>query len=305
VNPAEEIASLREQLAYERGRADALTKLLAETLALPPSGRVTRSDTGVGRAEKKGKVYFARQDGLIKIGFSQNPWARMKEIGNPELLATFDGCYADEKDLHGRFSKSRVRGEWFEPSPDLLALIDELRSNDVGLRRSSDVATIRSDDVAVRRTTEELRSNDVATPSSPLVPPASLPTPISPPPFNPPSTRGGPPEKPADPLIDLLKADWLAARGEPLDVAWEDENALRPVLAKHKPEEIREHWRNGLTYTRFPEATSLRNLADVRCWNAWARPQKAATSAPAERPPDAPGLRPGPNGYPNQAPRSL
>jgi len=83
-------------------------------------------------------VYFAsNQGGHIKIGFSSNPWARVRELstgGGPlRLLAVQSGSRQDEAALHLRFSALRKHGEWFEPGQELLTCI-----NDVALR-SSDV----------------------------------------------------------------------------------------------------------------------------------------------------------------------
>lgn len=78
-------------------------------------------------------VYFveARPSGLIKIGSASDPRRRVKELqtGSPEhlrLLAVTTGGELHERDLHARFATDRVRGEWFSPSPSLIALIGGL-----------------------------------------------------------------------------------------------------------------------------------------------------------------------------------
>lgn len=75
-------------------------------------------------------IYFvrARGLGLIKIGRSTNLFERFEALsqGCPdelEILWAYWGPPTDEPALHCRFSRSRVRGEWFEPSDDLIRFI--------------------------------------------------------------------------------------------------------------------------------------------------------------------------------------
>ncbi len=76
-------------------------------------------------------LYFAQAEGIgrIKIGFTDGDVsARLADLqtGSPvpiRLLGTLAGTLEDEKDLHRRFGAARVCGEWFEPTPELLALI--------------------------------------------------------------------------------------------------------------------------------------------------------------------------------------
>lgn len=81
-------------------------------------------------------VYFIRdRRGPVKIGrtSSGNASARLEQLqtGNPyplELLAT-TRKHA-EGELHARFAATRLLGEWFEPTPDLLALIQACREDE-------------------------------------------------------------------------------------------------------------------------------------------------------------------------------
>jgi transcriptional regulator with XRE-family HTH domain len=82
--------------------------------------------------DRKRKLYFVRResDGAIKIGLSRNPKARLGNlrVATPDrlsLLGTVDGDYARERELHKRFADSRIAGEWFEPTDELLALIND------------------------------------------------------------------------------------------------------------------------------------------------------------------------------------
>lgn len=74
-------------------------------------------------------VYFVQMgdDGPIKIGFSSVIERRVSHMqnGNPyplRLLRTMPGGPADERKLHHRFARWRLQGEWFEPTPELVAL---------------------------------------------------------------------------------------------------------------------------------------------------------------------------------------
>lgn len=85
-------------------------------------------------------VYFVQQgaNGPIKIG--RTNFAELKsrigglQIGNPQklnLLARFAAVPAYEKVLHKMFEDSRIRGEWYTPTQDLLDIIDMVRNKNV------------------------------------------------------------------------------------------------------------------------------------------------------------------------------
>lgn len=96
-----------------------------------------RNTTAYCRADEV--VYFCRREGLIKIGVSTNVPRRMAAIskggqmpsgmtvGPVDLLATTPGGYQLESRLHAQFADARVDGEWFQPVPALLRLIDRYR----------------------------------------------------------------------------------------------------------------------------------------------------------------------------------
>lgn len=77
-------------------------------------------------------IYFIRQgeDGPVKIGFARDAGAvdtrlRTFQTGHSEtlhLLGMRPGDLADEAALHQRFAAARLRGEWFEPTAELLEL---------------------------------------------------------------------------------------------------------------------------------------------------------------------------------------
>lgn len=74
-------------------------------------------------------MYFVQQghDGPIKIGWAGNPGARLRElaVGNPmdlHLVGALPGSVAAERAAQSRFADSHIRGEWFRPTPELLAV---------------------------------------------------------------------------------------------------------------------------------------------------------------------------------------
>ena len=75
-------------------------------------------------------IYFIQDSSsqAIKIGVSKQPLKRLADLqtAHPSqllLIGVMDGMQQQEKELHRRFT--RQRGEWFDPSPDLLAFIRE------------------------------------------------------------------------------------------------------------------------------------------------------------------------------------
>lgn len=98
--------------AFSRGAADQLRK----------------------KQEDSASVYFIRrEDGLVKIGYSHNPRARLGQLRQQhqcgmEIIATIQGAHSKEKELHRRFSRDRMQGEWFAPSEDLMNFISSVVS---------------------------------------------------------------------------------------------------------------------------------------------------------------------------------
>jgi len=91
-------------------------------------------------AQIKTHIYFIQEDSEgkpIKIGIAKNPKTRRRTLqtGNSKaltLLGRIKGTKSDETKLHQRFANTRIirkdrsKGEWFESTPELLALIEEL-----------------------------------------------------------------------------------------------------------------------------------------------------------------------------------
>ena len=74
-------------------------------------------------------IYFLQQsdNGPIKIGKTDNLKNRIRELRNASpyslnLLKTIPGN--NERKYHFKFKKYQIKGEWFEPSEELLKFID-------------------------------------------------------------------------------------------------------------------------------------------------------------------------------------
>lgn len=79
-------------------------------------------------------IYFIEMEseGWIKVGFTAGSAERRMaqlQTGQPRklrLLGTIPGTLADEKSLHKEFDVYRGNGEWFEPVPELINVIQSL-----------------------------------------------------------------------------------------------------------------------------------------------------------------------------------
>ena len=95
---------------------------------------------GRPQADDSGTVYFVGHDsGPIKIGFSSKARIRLValRISSPfdlKILASFEGTRADEKRMHSRFAGSRVRGEWFNRTDQLMNEIRDINRSKMSPR---------------------------------------------------------------------------------------------------------------------------------------------------------------------------
>ena len=69
-------------------------------------------------------VYYIKFGDRIKIGTTRNLRQRRINLPCDSVLAAEPGGRPLERERHAQFASSRVIGEWFEPSPDLLAHIE-------------------------------------------------------------------------------------------------------------------------------------------------------------------------------------
>jgi hypothetical protein len=78
-------------------------------------------------------IYFvqAGENGPVKIGFTSSWGLRLSTLqtGNHEELrvrAIVAGDRDDEERMHEKFARTRIRGEWFEATPELMAMCREI-----------------------------------------------------------------------------------------------------------------------------------------------------------------------------------
>jgi hypothetical protein len=98
--------------------------------------RLRRRDmarAGLDPSQRETAIYFLQSEhgGEIKIGRADDVAKRIVSLqtSRPDklvLLAAASGSLQQERDLHDRFSKHRVKGEWFSPVPELVALISDV-----------------------------------------------------------------------------------------------------------------------------------------------------------------------------------
>lgn len=82
------------------------------------------------KAKTLGYVYFASNDRLIKIGHTTRLDKRMDVLGIEPIHHLQIVDYRKlERWFHDYFSKSRVKGEWFDLHPDEIEWIKELESD--------------------------------------------------------------------------------------------------------------------------------------------------------------------------------
>lgn len=81
-------------------------------------------------------IYFIRNErtGNIKIGFSVDPDGRLQQLRTSHcdelrMLLSIPGEMSDERGLHRKFARFRVRGEWFRPEPEIMSEMDRLRNH--------------------------------------------------------------------------------------------------------------------------------------------------------------------------------
>jgi len=88
-------------------------------------------------------IYFIQQGehGPVKIGSTTNVLNRLMvlQIGNPDKLylrASIKGCVATERELHKRFARLRLSGEWFKAVDELRDFLDELHASNSPTRET-------------------------------------------------------------------------------------------------------------------------------------------------------------------------
>lgn len=72
-------------------------------------------------------VYYIRRGPLIKIGTTVDPVQRFRDLLPDEICATEPGARREEQFRHRQFRHLRCLGEHFQPAPELMAHIAEVR----------------------------------------------------------------------------------------------------------------------------------------------------------------------------------
>lgn len=99
-----------------RAEVDAATAVLANIASLDPAIHVA------GQAV----VYYARLDGMVKIGTTKHLAQRMADL-KADLLAYESGTYDLEAERHREYGIARSHLEFFHPAPELIQWIKLLR----------------------------------------------------------------------------------------------------------------------------------------------------------------------------------
>lgn len=120
----------------------------------PGKPRVPRpDDTGAWSIQrrKSDRVYFIQSGGsrAIKIGVSWNPARRLSDLqaGHHEklfLIAEVPGDVTMERELHKEFASTRMSGEWFSCTDELLSRIDYLVNMERGDEESREAHRVPS-----------------------------------------------------------------------------------------------------------------------------------------------------------------
>jgi hypothetical protein len=92
----------------------------------------------IPRYERQQCVYIIGDDCFVKIGTTDNPFARITslQVASPQQLEfhlTFIGGKKEERELHRRFRPHHVHGEWFHFSPEIKEFISSHTSKFVGV----------------------------------------------------------------------------------------------------------------------------------------------------------------------------
>lgn len=104
--------------------------IVPERPALPPRpGKIVARANRNQKMKGRSWVYFAQigRDGPIKIGQSRQVHTRIRALATAHpceirLLGTIPETVVSERSLLNAFGDHCIRGEWFSPTPDLVAL---------------------------------------------------------------------------------------------------------------------------------------------------------------------------------------
>jgi hypothetical protein len=96
---------------------------------------------------REGFVYYAVVQDRVKIGFSKNPWARIKEqrtaAPSMQLAAIESAQFHQEAERHQQFASLHIEREWFRFEGALREHIERLRINDEAVNYESSTSTTK------------------------------------------------------------------------------------------------------------------------------------------------------------------
>lgn len=132
-----EIARLNRKIAAKQAEADRIERRATRRMLHAETAEIDRHKyLDIAATTRKpyptGFVYFITDGETVKIGFSAWPLARMATLQNNtprklSLLTQCEGIMFNEHEMHRRFSKLRVQGEWFRPNKKMMKLIGRLQ----------------------------------------------------------------------------------------------------------------------------------------------------------------------------------
>jgi hypothetical protein len=84
--------------------------------------------------QRMGTIYFIRGAGAIKIGFASSLVRRMASLqtGSPvtlEVIASFKGTMAQERQIHAALAEYRLQGEWFQDTTAVVSAAKRFARN--------------------------------------------------------------------------------------------------------------------------------------------------------------------------------
>jgi hypothetical protein len=98
----------------QAARAKYADQYVVKEIKARKDGELRRKNGGV-----PGQIYFVRQNGLVKVGWSSQLTVRLKDYGaNVEVLCHFPGTRSDETNLHRQLRPYLAQGrEWYMDCP--------------------------------------------------------------------------------------------------------------------------------------------------------------------------------------------
>jgi hypothetical protein len=109
-------------------------------------------------------IYFVQMqcpNGYVKIGVAVELAQRLDKLQNAspyglDLIRVLPGGLKEERELHRRFAASHVRREWFRPTDDLMAFVEEKAPDCLGADAPREANAPKRGSVFVRRALDRM-----------------------------------------------------------------------------------------------------------------------------------------------------